>query len=127
MVIYTAKGPDDDQVDAVRHRVPAGVSVPAFVAERIGRLYARLARSAIAQAGLTRLVVAGGDSSSFTMRELGAVALETRASHFRQNAHVCSLFSDDPLIHGKEVLLKGGQVGTAELYGLMLKGFSGNT
>lgn len=125
VVIYTAKGPDDDQVDAVRHLVPAGLSVPAFVAHRIGRLYARLARSAMAHAGLTRLVVAGGDSSSFTMRELGAIALETRASHFSQNAHVCSLFSDDPLIHGKEVLLKGGQVGRADLYGLMLQGFSG--
>ena len=125
VVMYTAKGPDDDQVAAVQRQLPAGVSAPAYVAHRIGLLYARLARAAIEHAGLTRLVVAGGDSSSFTMRQLGAIALETRASHFRQNAHVCSLFSDDPLIHGKEVLLKGGQVGTAELYGLMLKGFSG--
>ena len=80
-----------------------------------------------AHTGLKRLVVAGGDSSSFTMRELGAIALETKASHFQQNAHVCSLISDDQLIHGKEVLLKGGQVGTAELYELMLKGYIGNT
>ncbi len=125
VVMYTAKGPDDDQVAAVQHKLPAGVSAPAFVANRIGLLYARLARAAIVDAGLSRIVVAGGDSSSFTMRQLGAIALETKASHFRQNAHVCSLFSDDPLIHGKEVLLKGGQVGTAELYGVMLKGFSG--
>jgi hypothetical protein len=41
-----------------------------------------------------------------------------------QNAHVCSLVSDDALIHDKEVLLKGGQVGQANLYGLMLAGFS---
>ena len=125
VVMYTAKGPDDDQVAAVQDKLPAGVSAPAYVAHRIGLLYARLGRAAIEQAGLKRLVVAGGDSSSFTMRQLGAIALETKASHFKQNAHVCSLFSDDPLIHGKEVLLKGGQVGTAELYGLMLKGFSG--
>ncbi len=125
VVMYTAKGPDDDQVAAVQDKLPAGVSAPAFVASRIGLLYARLARSAIVDAGLTRIVVAGGDSSSFTMRQLGAMALETKASHFRQNAHVCTLFSEDPQIHGKEVLLKGGQVGTAELYGVMLKGFSG--
>lgn len=125
VVMYTAKGPDDDHVAAVQDKLPAGVSAPAFVAHRIGQLYARLARAAIVEAGLTRIVVAGGDSSSFTMRQLGAIALETKASHFRQNAHVCTLFSDDPQIHGKEVLLKGGQVGSAELYGLMLKGFSG--
>ena len=125
VVMYTAKGPDDDHVAAVQEKLPAGVSAPAFIAHRIGLLYASLARSAIVDAGLTRIVVAGGDSSSFTMRQLGAIALETKASHFRQNAHVCTLFSDDPQIHGKEVLLKGGQVGTAELYGVMLKGFTG--
>lgn len=126
VVMYTAKGPDDDQVAAVQDKLPPGVSAPAFVANRIGELYASLARAALIDAGLTRIVVAGGDSSSFTMRQLGAIALETKASHFRQNAHVCTLFSEDPQIHGKEVLLKGGQVGTAELYGLMLQGFSGN-
>jgi uncharacterized protein YgbK (DUF1537 family) len=125
VVMYTAKGPDDDQVASVQDKLPAGVSAPAFVAHRIGLLYAQLARAAIVDAGLTRIVVAGGDSSSFTMRQLGAIALETKASHFKQNAHVCMLFSDDPEMHGKEVLLKGGQVGTPELYGLMLKGFNG--
>lgn len=125
VVMYTAKGPDDDHVASVQNKLPAGVSAPAFVAHRIGLLYAQLARAAIVDAGLTRIVVAGGDSSSFTMRQLGAIALETKASHFKQNAHVCTLFSDDPEIHGKEVLLKGGQVGTPELYGLMLKGFTG--
>ena len=125
VVMYTAKGPDDDQVASVQDKLPGGVSAPAFVAHRIGLLYAQLARAAIVDAGLTRIVVAGGDSSSFTMRQLGAIALETKASHFKQNAHICMLFSDDPEMHGKEVLLKGGQVGTAELYGLMLKGFNG--
>lgn len=127
VVIYTARGPGDDQVEEIRHLLPVGVSVPAYIAHRIGRIYTKLSRSAFADAGLQRLVVAGGDSSSFTMRALGAIALETKASHFQQNAHVCSLISDDQLIHGKEVLLKGGQVGTAELYELMLKGYSGNT
>ena len=127
VVIYTARGPGDDQVEVIRQHLPSGVSVPAYIAHRIGLIYARLSRSAFANAGLQRLVVAGGDSSSFTMRELGAIALEIKASHFQQNAHVCSLISDDQLTHGKEVLLKGGQVGTAELYELMLKGYSGNT
>lgn len=123
MVIYTAKGPDDQHLAAVLDRLPAEVSAPAHIANRIGLLYARLAHTALAHAGLTRLVVAGGDSSSFTMRQLGAVALEIKASHFKQNAHVCTLISDDPLINGKEVLLKGGQVGADDLYGCMLQGF----
>jgi uncharacterized protein YgbK (DUF1537 family) len=123
MVIYTAKGPDDNHLAAALDKLPANVSAPAFIANRIGLLYSRLAHTALARAGLTRLVVAGGDSSSFTMRQLGALALEIKASHFKQNAHVCTLISDDPLINGKEVLLKGGQVGADDLYRCMLEGF----
>lgn len=67
--------------------------------------------------------VAGGDSSSFTMRQLGAIALEIKTRHFKQNEHVCTLISDDPLINGKEVVLKGGRVGTDDLYGCMLQAF----
>jgi len=69
------------------------------------------------------LVVAGGDSSSFTMRALGAQALQCKASHFAQNAHFASLVSEDAHIRGKEILLKGGQVGAEDLYTLALNGF----
>lgn len=127
VVVFTAEGPDDARMQVPDSQTPSPPTqaVPAAVmAQRIGRLFARLAREAFAQAGLQRLVVSGGDSSSFTMRDIGARALEIKASHFAQNAHVCSLVSDDALIQGKEVLLKGGQVGQANLYGLMLAGFS---
>lgn len=113
VVVFTAEGPDD----------AGGSSVGPALALRIGQLFARLARAAFSQAQLQRLVVSGGDSSSFTMRDIGAQALEIKASHFGQNAHVGSLVSDDALIRGKEVLLKGGQVGQPDLYGLMLAGF----
>lgn len=123
VIVFTAEGPDDALVSAASAQ---GLSTSAM-AQRIGHLFARLARVAFAQAGLQRLVVAGGDSSSFTMRDIRASALEIKASHFGQNAHVCTLVSDDPLIHDKEVLLKGGQVGQADLYGLMLAGFSNSS
>jgi len=123
VIVFTAEGPDDVLVSAASAQ---GLSASAM-AQRIGHLFARLARAAFAQAGLQRLVVAGGDSSSFTMRDIRASALEIKASHFGQNAHVCTLVSDDPLIHDKEVLLKGGQVGQADLYGLMLAGFSNSS
>jgi 3-oxoisoapionate kinase len=123
VIVFTAEGPDDVLVSAASTQA---ISASAM-AQRIGHVFARLARVAFAQAGLQRLVVAGGDSSSFTMRDIRASALEIKASHFGQNAHVCTLVSDDPLIHNKEVLLKGGQVGQANLYGLMLAGFSNSS
>ena len=120
VIVFTAEGPDDALASSQSAQAVSGSKM----AQRIGQLFARLARLAFAQADLHRLVVAGGDSSSFTMRDIGARALVIKASHFVQNAHVCNLVSDDPLIHDKEVLLKGGQVGQADLYGLMLEGFS---
>ena len=123
VIVFTAEGPDDAMVSAASTQAMSASAM----AQRIGHVFARLARVAFAQAGLQRLVVAGGDSSSFTMRDIRASALEIKASHFGQNAHVCTLVSDVPLIHDKEVLLKGGQVGQANLYGLMLAGFSNSS
>jgi uncharacterized protein YgbK (DUF1537 family) len=130
VVAYTASGPDDPAIGALRARLAAAsaegadLTGPAYLAERVGAIFARLGRSAIEQAGLRRLVVAGGDSSSFAMRRMGADAFEILASHFVQNAHVGRLYAPgDAAIHGIEVLLKGGQVGTEDLYGIMLDGF----
>jgi uncharacterized protein YgbK (DUF1537 family) len=113
VVVFTARGREQS------HDWPAGQLV-----QHIGACFAKLADAALRQTALTRLVVAGGDSSSYTMRALGAEALQIKASHFAQNAHFAALVSAKSHIHGKEVLLKGGQVGDAQLYSLVLKGFS---
>jgi uncharacterized protein YgbK (DUF1537 family) len=113
VVVFTARGREQS------HDWPAGQLV-----QRIGACFAKLADAAFKHTALSRLVVAGGDSSSYTMRALGAEALQIKASHFAQNAHFAELVSAKAHIHGKEVLLKGGQVGDAQLYSLVLKGFS---
>jgi uncharacterized protein YgbK (DUF1537 family) len=121
VVVFTAEGPKDSHTHSLSEwtrQWPAGQ-----LAQRIGLVFARLAGEAFRQTSLTRLVVAGGDSSSFTMRALGAQALQCKASHFTQNAHFANLVSEDVHIHGKEVLLKGGQVGAEDLYTLALDGF----
>ena len=112
VVVFTARGHEQT------HDWPAGQLV-----QRIGVCFAKLADAAFKHTDLTRLVVAGGDSSSYTMRALGAEALHIKASHFTQNAHFAELVSAKAHIHGKEVLLKGGQVGDAQLYSLVLEGF----
>jgi len=112
VVVFTARGHEQT------HDWPASQLV-----QRIGACFAKLADAAFKHTALSRLVVAGGDSSSYTMRALGAEALHIKASHFAQNAHFAELVSAKAHIHGKEVLLKGGQVGDAQLYSLVLEGF----
>jgi uncharacterized protein YgbK (DUF1537 family) len=121
VVIYTSLGPEDVASEAWRSMTadwPSGE-----LSRRIGHYFSILAGRAFRQGGLTRLVVAGGDSSSYTMRALGAQALQPQASHFAQNAHFARLVCSDATIDGKEVLLKGGQVGAENLYNLALEGF----
>lgn len=121
VVVFTAEGPQDPHTAQLKQLTESWSS--SELTQRIGHCFAQLAGRAFRETPLTRLVVAGGDSSSFTMRALGAEALQIKASHFVQNAHFASLVSSDVHIHGKEVLLKGGQVGTATLYALALAGF----
>ncbi len=123
VVAHTARGPDDPAVAEVTSwQAQAGLD-GAALADRVGALCAALARAALAEAGVRRLVLAGGDSSSFTMRHLGASAIEMEASLFSQNAHVGRLRATDQLLDGVELLLKGGQVGAENLYGVMREGF----
>jgi uncharacterized protein YgbK (DUF1537 family) len=124
VLIYTARGLDDPAIAQTREVLDQLKLGNVELADRVGKFYADLIRAAIAATGLHRIVVAGGDSSSFTMRHLRATALTVQASHFIQNAHICRILADDAQVDGIEVLLKGGQVGTDDLYGIVRDGFT---
>lgn len=100
VIIYSAKGLDG------RHE---GSDVPA---DRLGLVYAGLMRRARSEAGLARVVLAGGDSSSYAVRHSGAQSLEIAVFDHDQNSHVCRLSAPGITgVDGLEVMLKGGQVG----------------
>lgn len=100
VVVHTAKGLEGRR---------DGDSVPAH---RLGLVYAALMRRARAEAGVSRVVLAGGDSSSFAVRQSGATALDIAVFDRDQNSHVCRLSApQDAAVDGLEVMLKGGQVG----------------
>lgn len=80
------------------------------VARATGGVYAEVARQARARAGLSRVAFAGGDTSSYAMRRIGARALEIAVFDQDRHGHVCRLLADDPAVDGLEVILKGGQV-----------------
>ncbi|GGD23056.1 four-carbon acid sugar kinase family protein [Aureimonas glaciei] len=104
VIIHTAMGPESDLgsaldgIDGARHAIGRG----------LGRLQARMVRSA----GLKRVVIAGGDTSSHALRELGIFALTVRQP-FPQTpgSPLTTAYSDDAAFDGIEIALKGGQVG----------------
>ncbi len=80
---------------------------------------AQAAASAIGAAvrsGLTRrVVVCGGDTSGRVVRLLGIRSLSI-AAPLGGNVVLLRAHADDPAIDGVEILLKGGQVGTDDLF-----------
>lgn len=112
VVIYTAAGPDDPSLQATRERLATGGNT----ARLLGGAMGRLARDLLAATGLRRVLIAGGDTSSYAAQELGLLALEMQ-SELTPGAPLCRGHSNDPRIDGLEIALKGGQMGGPDYFG----------
>jgi uncharacterized protein YgbK (DUF1537 family) len=93
----------------------------ALPARTLGTELGRLARTLVAEHGVKRLVVAGGDTSSYAARALGIEALEMIAP-LAPGAPLCRAHATDPAIDGLEVSFKGGQVGAEDYFGAAARG-----
>ena len=112
IVLYTAAGPDDPAISAARAAMTEGT----HSARVLGGALGRLARELIASTGLRRILIAGGDTSSYATQELGVHALEM-AAELTPGAPLCRAHSNDLLVDGLEIALKGGQMGGPDYFG----------
>ncbi|MCC7546398.1 MAG: four-carbon acid sugar kinase family protein [Burkholderiales bacterium] len=114
VLLYSAAGPDDPSIQATRATLGSGSGNTARV---LGSALGRLARELLLRTGLRRLVVAGGDTSSYATRELGLYGLEMLAE-LTPGAPLCRGHSTNPEFDGLEIALKGGQMGKENYLGL---------
>jgi len=87
------------------------------VAVACGEFVARV----LAQAPVGRLGIAGGDTSSHAVSALGAWAL-SYVGQIAAGVALCRLHTDSPVLDGLEVMLKGGQMGHAEIFDDLARG-----
>ena len=111
-LVYTALGPAADRggelsAEGARHR--------------IGRALGRINRALIETAGLTRAVVAGGDTSSHALSEMGIAALTLRMPLPQSPGSPLST-AHGPDVTALEVALKGGQVGHDDYFSMIRSG-----
>jgi len=120
-LVYSAAGPDDPAVQALRTAVAtAGVPLEA-VNDRIGAGLGRILEGVLRKSQLTRAVISGGDSSSHAASVLGVYAL-TAVAPIAPGSPLCRAHSSDPALAGLEIALKGGQVGRPDFFWAVKRG-----
>ncbi|MDN3523142.1 four-carbon acid sugar kinase family protein [Halomonas ramblicola] len=108
VVLYTALGPENGLAT-----LPDGDA-----AHAIGRRLGGLLRDLVRDQRLTRVVVAGGDTSSHAIQELGIQALTTCLPLPQTpGSPLCTAHSADPAFDGLQIAFKGGQVGDDAYFG----------
>ena len=124
-IVHTSKGRDDRRIAetraACRARGDLSPQADFAPAPLLGRLLGRLLRRVLESVAVPRLCLAGGDTSSFAVAELGIDALEI-ASRLTRGAPLCRAVAGDRRLDGVEIALKGGQVGREDFFGLLRSG-----
>lgn len=83
--------------------------------DRLGTGLGEVVAAARTRLGLSRAVIAGGDTSGHAVTGLGATALSVK-SPLSPGVPLCQLHATDPAIDGLEVALKGGQMGEPDFF-----------
>lgn len=117
VILYTALGPaadrgaDIDRQEGARHR--------------LGQVLGDILKRLVLEAGLTRAVIAGGDTSSHALGRLGVDALTVRLPlPATPGSPLCTAHSALKGMDGLEIAMKGGQIGGDDYFGAIRDGIS---
>lgn len=114
VIIHTHLGIDDprrtDTHDILKKQGFAEDEVSFKAAQVYGQVLGEIALQVARRELLKRLVIAGGDTSSYVARKLGITAVEM-IRPFSFGAPLCSAHASLDAIEGIEINFKGGQVG----------------
>jgi 3-oxoisoapionate kinase len=120
-LVYSAAGPDDPAVTGFDATARSAGLSRADAARAVGDALAEVMRRLLDRCDLRRIVVAGGDSSGAVAGALDIAALSVAAG-IAPGAPLCRAWSAVPARDGLEVVLKGGQMGGEDFFGLVRSG-----
>lgn len=116
VLAYTAQGPDDPAIGALRGVLRDRNLDEGQALARVGLALGIALRRAAQGAGLRRVAVAGGDTSGQVMQAMGILALRLHAP-FAPGVPLCEACGQPDGAPGLQVALKGGQMGGAGFFG----------
>ena len=114
-IVFSAAGPDDPAVTAVRTAAQAAGCDLGMVNDRIGSGLGQVLRALVAGGRLTRVVISGGDTSGHAAAMLGIDAL-TAIARLAPGCPLCRAHSQAAALDGLQIALKGGQVGGPDFF-----------
>jgi 3-oxoisoapionate kinase len=121
VLIYSAQGPDDPRVaETAQAAANCGLSLTE-AREMIGAQQGMLLRELLEATKLRRACVAGGDTSSHAIAQLGIFALELKTP-MAPGSPLCRAYSHRPLFDGLEIAMKGGQHGQPDYFESIRRG-----
>ncbi len=120
VIIHTSKGNDDVRV-AQTNTMLAAKGITNQTARIYGTALGLTAKLVAQQTSLTRILIAGGDTSSFAARAMGIEAVEMIAP-LSPGAPLCKAYAPGSPVNGLEVNFKGGQVGAPNYFETVLNG-----
>jgi len=100
VVLYTALGPQ--QINQAH-------------SEEFGAALGRMLRKLVLELGVRRVVIAGGDTSTHAVKQLGLQAL-TFAAPLVPGVPLCRAYAPGSDLDGLELALKGGQIGPPDFF-----------
>jgi uncharacterized protein YgbK (DUF1537 family) len=121
ILISATIGPDDPIIKKTRDRIrELGID-----ASETGKIIAKqqglILRALLSETGLGRICVAGGDTCSYSLRQLDIHSLELLMP-IAPAAPLCLAFSDNPSFERLQVASKGGQIGAVDYFIQVLEG-----
>jgi uncharacterized protein YgbK (DUF1537 family) len=90
-------------------------------AQLIGTALGEITKEVAEQSPFSRLIIAGGDTSSYAARAMGIEAVEMLAA-LVPGAPLCKAIAPGSSVDGKELNFKGGQVGPENYFEIVLNG-----
>jgi uncharacterized protein YgbK (DUF1537 family) len=121
VVLYSARGPYDPAMQASNESLRQRGIDELTVRERLGQQQGVLLCELLLASGVRRVCVAGGDTSSRAISQLGIYALELRTP-LTPGQPLNRAYADDARLDGLEIALKGGQHGRADHFESIRRG-----
>lgn len=118
-LIHTSLGNDDPRVAATDTLFKEKGFGKSSTAQLYGKLLGEIVRLTAERAVLQRIIIAGGDTSSYAARAMGVEAVEM-ISPLSPGAPLCRAHAPGSAVDQLEVVFKGGQVGKEDFFTINL-------